>query len=296
LVQFGFKHTEADHCVYTRTIEGKTSYITVWVDDLLLLTEDTAEMEELKQSLRQKFTITDFGEPTLLIGLEINRDHANRTISISQASYIDRMLRQYGMEKSNPVSTPMDPNVTLTKREDTAEVELDERLNSSFAAVVGSLLYLAIVSRPDIAYPVTRVSQYTSNPGPAHWAAIKRIMRYLNGHRNLSVTYGPTGITEDTDPFKFFAYTDADFTSNPDDRKSMSGYVFLLAGGAISWNSKKQTTVALSSTEAEYAALAHTTRQVIWLRNLFSELGLEQPLASQIFCDNQSAIAISQDP
>lgn len=85
------------------------------------------------------------------------------------------MLRQYGMEKSNPVSTPMDPNVTLTKREDTAEVELDERLSSSFAAVVGSLLYLAIVSRPDIAYALTRVSQYTSNPGPPHWAAIKKI-------------------------------------------------------------------------------------------------------------------------
>jgi hypothetical protein len=117
-------------------------------------------------------------------------------------------------------------------------------------------MYAAICTRPDIAYAVTTLSQYSSNPGPEHWSACKRVFRYLSGTRSYGLVYGNTrehGIIS-------VDYSDADYAANPDDRKSISGYVFMLGGAAYSWSSKKQTTVATSSTEAEYTALAHATR------------------------------------
>jgi hypothetical protein len=158
--------------------------------------------------------------------------------------------------------------------------------------MIGGMMYAAICTRPDIAYAVTALSQYSSNPGPEHWSACKRVLRYLSGTRNYGLVYGKT----DEDAIISTGYSDADYAANPDDRKSISGYAFMLGGAVYAWSSKKQTTVATSSTEAEYTALAHATRFAIWSRYLLDEMGYAQKDPTVIHEDNQAALALARDP
>ena len=289
LTKMGLSRCEVDHCVYIRQEDEKIAIITVWVDDLLLFTNSSREMETLKKQLKAVFEINDLGEPNTIIGIEIERNRQDRTISICQRKYINNILKRYNLQDANGVGMPLDPNVTLTKYEEPKGSE--NKLINGYASAIGSLMYAAIGTRPDIAFAVQTLSQFTTNPGPAHWTALKRVFRYLAGTRDLRITYGPADYTE----IRFTGYSDADFAANPDDRKSISGYVFYLAGGAIAWSSKKQSTTALSSTEAEYTAISHATRQVIWLRYLFEGLSFKQSEATLLFGDNQSTIALTRD-
>jgi hypothetical protein len=182
LTALGFHRIEVDHGVYMRRIKDKFVIITVWVDDLLLFSNSTTMLEAVKAALKREVEITDLGEPKKLLGIEIYRDRKARTIQISQEHYIDSVLKQFGYENMSPVTTPMDPNVVLEKFK-TASQNTDER-GRSYREHMGSLIWPATVSRPDIAYAVARVGPYTVNPGPAHLTAIKRVFRYLKGTRS----------------------------------------------------------------------------------------------------------------
>jgi hypothetical protein len=198
------------------------------------------------------------------------------------------------------VTTPLDPNVVLTKKVENEEEDMDVKhkdySSRSYAEHIGALIWLATICRPDISFAVSRVGAYSANPSQAHWTAVKRIFRYLKGTRDLRLTFG--GLLPGTNIANTFgAYSDADFASNPDDRKSVSGYVYMLGGGAIAWHSKKQATTATSTTKAEYSALAAAAREAIWLSNLFNGLEVidfENP--TLIYSDNQAAIIIARDP
>lgn len=290
ITSVGFTKLQVDHCVYKRTRDGKTSFMTVWVGDLLIFTESSADMAEIKRELGQLFEVKDIGEPKKIIGIEIERDRDHGTIALSQTHYIDGILTKFGLQNASPVSTPLDPNVIIHKRP--ADDLADDRIRAAYQSAIGSLMYAAICTRPDISYAVQTLSQHSSNPGPEHWTAVKRVFRYLSGTRNLKLTFR----ANQEQAVLTVGFTDADYASNPDDRKSISGYTFLLGGATYAWSSKKQSTVALSSTEAEYTALAHATRQAIWNRNLLAELGFIQEDPTLLFEDNQSTIAIARDP
>jgi hypothetical protein len=152
-------------------------------------------------------------------------------------------------------------------------------------------MFIAAATRPYIAFAVNRLAMYTANPDLHHWTAAKRILRYLSGTRNEGITYLAKGGVEG----KLTGYSDASLASL-DDMTSVSGYVFKAAGGAITWRSKKQTAVSLSSTEAEYMCLADAAREAAWLRNLYKELGFEIDGPTTVFGDNQSALAIANNP
>ncbi|XP_055623253.1 uncharacterized protein LOC129766690 [Toxorhynchites rutilus septentrionalis] len=156
-----------------------------------------------------------------------------------------------------------------------------------FKEVVGSLLYAAQATRPDIAFAVNLVSQFSANPGRQHWEAVKRIMRYLRGTCDEKLMYLKSGDSQLT------GYTDADWGGDTDTRKSTTGYVFKKMGGAISWNVKRQSCVALSSCEAEFIALSRTTQEAFWWQQLLRQIDGEQTIA--IFCDNQSAICMTRN-
>jgi hypothetical protein len=193
------------------------------------------------------------------------------------------------MKSCNPVAMPMDSGVHLTKNSG----ECDDKLQCRYASLIGSLMYLAMVTRPDIVYMIHRLSAFTANPSKEHMGAAKRVLRYLSGTHNIGITY--KGGNDDTE-VRFYGWTDVDFANDTQDRISISGYIFKLGEGVIMWSSKKQNMVALSSTEAEYTAMAHATREVVWLRNLFEELYQPQTLPMILYRDNQSAMAIAQDP
>ena len=201
------------------------------------------------------------------------------------------MLDKFGLKDTNPVSTPMDPDVKLDYKPEEEEEPETNDATYSYSTLIGSLMYLAISTRPDISFAVNRLAQFTRNPKPRHWTAVKRVFRYLKGTRTHGICYG--GPYGDDEGINF--YSDADWASSAD-RKSISGHVVTIAGGAVAWGAKKQNNVALSTAEAEYLAAVQTAKQVIWFSSLFSELSYSMPDTPTIFCDNQAAISISHHP
>ena len=294
MLTLGFTQLKTDYCCFIRRNKEEFTILIVWVDDILAISLNNAGNDKIEQELKGKFEVNSIGKPTLLLGMKLEqRDHL---IIISQTHYINSLLQKFGIENANPVSTPLDPNVNLDEDKNKENIddegEQDPRGSSTYATLIGSLMYLALGTRPDIAYAVNRLAQFTQNPKPKHWTAVKRIFRYLKGTRNHALTYGGSDdlLNQDLNIF-----CDADWASDAD-RKSISGYIITLAGGAVAWSSKKQTTVALSTAEAEYIAGTHAAKQVLWHRSLFKELDFDLPKTSTIFSDNQAAVSISHHP
>jgi hypothetical protein len=188
------------------------------------------------------------------------------------------------MSDCKPVSTPVDVSHKL---DDTGESTGVDKLQ--YQAAVGSLMYLSVWTRPDIAFAVGMVARYTANPKQQHWAAVKRIFRYLKGSQDRGIEYANSPVDD------LHGYSDADWAGDVVDRKSTSGYVFILANGPISWRSKKQTCVALSTAEAEYVALAAATQEAVWLKALIAELR-GKTSSITMYDDNQAAISMSKNP
>ncbi|CAK9811714.1 Retrovirus-related Pol polyprotein from transposon TNT 1-94 [Anthophora quadrimaculata] len=188
------------------------------------------------------------------------------------------------MDEAYPVSVPAEPGLLLSKKMNACET--DERI--PYREAVGSLLFSARVCRPDIEYAVNYASQFLNSFSQEHWQAVKRIIRYLIGTRDLGIIFGNSGSTE------ICRFTDADYAGCLETRRSRSGFVFLLNGGPICWSSQRQPIVSLSTAEAEYIALTHGTKEAIWLRQMLKELGISCD-SIPIFVDNQSAIKIANN-
>ena len=198
----------------------------------------------MENNLHAEWEITDLGEPLKIMGIEITR--TKDSITISQKRYIELILQREGLTKANAVAMPLDPNVALELNPDG---NAGDRSNS-YARLLRELQFLANTTWPDIAYAVNRLASYTANPNMQHTTALKRVLRYLSGTRTYGITYSSNPQCP-----AILGYADAAY-ANADDLKSMSGYVFLAGGGAITWRSKKQSTITLSSIEAEYVALS----------------------------------------
>ena len=196
------------------------------------------------------------------------------------------MIEKHELTEAKTASTPADPNVKLEK-DDGVSKGVDQ---TTYQSIVGSLLYAAIATRPDIAQAVGVVSKFNSKPTEAHLTAVKRILRYLKGTADQALKY------EKSEDGALVGYSDADWAGDLDDRHSTTGNLFLMVGGPISWASKKQATVALSTSEAEYVALSSATQEVIWLRRLLTDLGQVPNEPTVMMEDNQGAIAIARNP
>lgn len=286
LILFGLVRSRTDPCIYYLIRVGIILIVAVYVDDLMIFSNNLRMKNELKTELSSKFKMKDIGEAKSILGMRVTRN--NGSISIDQSKYIQEILEKFNMDDCNPISTPSDVNQKLSKemcpKDDRAR---EEMANVPYQETVGSILFAAQITRPDIQYAVGAVSRYNNNPGPAHWKAVKRILRYLKGTINFKLTFRKDGN-------KFIeGNCDADWGNDIDDRRSTTGYVFTMQGAAISWNSKKQQTVAISSTEAEYMAMSSATQEAIWLRMLYGELFPANQHTIVINCDNKSAIHLS---
>jgi hypothetical protein len=195
------------------------------------------------------------------------------------------LLSKFGLGNSNPVSNPVDVNSNLEKATDNCELFDPKRYQSA----VGGLLYLSTKTRPDIAFAVSNVAKFCSKPTNVHWSAVKRILRHLKGTSEFGVLF------EKTDS-NCLGYSDADWAGDRNDRKSTSGYCFLMSNGVVSWRSSKQNCVALSTAEAEYVALAGAAQEAVWLKQLLSDLNHDYDDALTIFEDNQAAMCIAKNP
>lgn len=259
------------------------------MDDLAIFYNDVALKNELMANLMQRFRMKDLGTAKQLLGMRIVRDRQAGTISIDQSQYIKDVLVKFNMFDCNPVSTTADVNQRLTKDMCALdEAARDKVKHIPYQEAVGSLLFAAQISRPDIQFAVGAVSRFNSNFGLAHWIAVKRIMRYLKGTLNYKLTYQRNVQSNLT------GFCDADWGGNEIDRRSTTGYVFVMQGAPVSWNSKKQPTVATSTTESEYMAMGSATQEALWLRELRSELLDGIVDCVPIYCDNKGAICLSE--
>ena len=249
-----FKQSTTDPCVYVRTAPTMT-ITAVYVDDLILITKAEEEMQEVKESLAVRFKMKDMGKLHYCLGVSIKHDEERKCLWLHQKQYILNMLQKFGLTEAKTVSTPADHSVKLEKDDGTSKGV--DPIN--YQSMVGSLLYAAMATRPDIAHAVGVVSKFNLKPTEAHLTAVKRILRYLKGTVNLALRY------QKSEDGILIGYPDADWAGDLDDRHSTTGNLFLMAGGAISWLSKKQATVARSISEAEYVALSSAAQEAVWL-------------------------------
>jgi Reverse transcriptase (RNA-dependent DNA polymerase) len=287
LVKIGFTRSSADPCLY---IDLKRNlYITIWVDDLLIVGKNGRDIANVKAQLSREFEMKDLGQLEHFLGMRISRHDSG--ISIDQNGYIRQILKRFGMEASKAVSTPFATGSRLVSANHNGEGTATPSTTDikQYQAMVGSLMYAMICTRPDLAYAIQQLSQFNANPTNVHFQAAKRSFRYLQG----SQTTGPVYNGNITDRIQ--CYCDADYAADGD-RKSISGNLFTLAGAPISYQAKKQTTVAHSTVESEYAAMAHAAKEMIWLQYLLRDLGMSKYAPTTLFCDNQGAISLAKNP
>ena len=248
--------------------------------------KDEVSIQKVKEELGTKFDIKDLGKLRYFLGMTIVQNQEEHSTWIGQPAYTTRLLEKQEMLECKPVATPVEPGTHLEK----LTVEEEAVNQQQYQSVIGSLMYLSVCTRPDIAYAVGALARHASKPGKPHWTAVKRVLRYLNGTKNQGIIF------RRGESASIVGYSDADWAGDRQDRKSTSGYLFQIAGGPISWRSKKQDNVALSTAEAEYVALSFAAQEAIWLRRLTSELSSPADGPTTIREDNQSAIAMARNP
>lgn len=258
------------------------------MDDVLITDPSRPNIQRIKDTLNAKFKISDLDPCSYYLNMTVTRDRANRTLRLDQSAYIERFLRHHEMWESKPQSTPMETSARPIPAED--DYHASAELIKTYQSAVGSLIYAMLDTRPDIAFAVSVVSRYSSNPTEAHYSIVKRIFRYLRATVHWHLTY--KGPLED-----LVGYTDSNWAGDHGTRKSTSGYVYNLGSGAISWSSKRQATVALSTCEAEYIGQTQAAKEAIWLRGLLSQIRPTGALQTVIIFDNnQGAIALTKNP
>ena len=281
LEDFNFLPSSSDPSVYIGECDEDKVYLLLYVDDGLVLSHSTTAIEQFLCQIKQKFEVK-ISDPTNFVGIEIQQEH-DGSLVLTQKAYIASILKRFCMEECKQSSVPMQPNTNL----ELAKVA-DEKY--PYRELIGSLIFLARTTRIDIAFATSRMAQFCNNYSEQHWTEAKKILRYLKGTADLGIKYKRSNNLE------MRGFSDSDYAGDKIERKSVTGYVFLLNGAPISWCSQKQQIVALSSTEAEYVALTATAKEAVWLQKLTSELGHEVQRPLPLFVDNQSAIKLAHNP
>ena len=277
----GFEKCFCEHTLFIKKEEQGVLVVSLYVDDLIYTGNSEAMLAQFKVSMMEEFAMSDLGKMKFFLGVEVIQDEEG--IFINQQKYAEETLMKYGMQNCNSVRNPIVPGNKLTKAGAGEEVDATE-----FKQLVGSLRYLT-ARRPDLIYSVNLVSRYMERPNEQHLLAAKRILRYVQGTPNYGILYKRGGEQ------KVVGFVDSDYAGDVDDRKSTSGFVFMMGGGAVSWASKKQPIVTLSTTEAEFVAAAYGACQAVWMRNVIEEIGFKQGEGTILFCDNSSTIKLSKN-
>jgi hypothetical protein len=291
--QYGFIKNEDEPCVYKKVSGSMIVFLVLYVDDILLIGNDIPTLQQVKSWLGKCFSMKDLGEATYILGIKIYRDRSQKLLGLSQSTYIDKVLRRFNMHDSKKGFIPMQHGLCLSKTQSPSTKEERDRMNKiPYASAIGSIMYAMLCTRPDVSYALSATSRYQSDPGDAHWVAVKNILKYLRRTKDSFLIYGGQ------EELAVIGYTDASFQTDKDDFRSQSGYVFCLNGGAVSWKSSKQDTVVDSTTEAEYIAASSAAKEVVWIKKFISELGIVPSIVDPIglYCDNNGAIAQAKEP
>lgn len=286
MIKIGFHRSEADYCLYIRIQKSTTFFLLLYVDDVLLVSNNIDETKAVMKLLAKEFEMADMMEVKYFLGFHVERDRNNNALYLSQKQYLINVLRKFQMYDCKCVTTPMESKLQLK-----SDSNNNQSTSNPYRELIGCLMYVTLTTRPDLSAATNYFSRFQSDPSDEHFVHAKRILRYIKGTLDLKLKY----IKDDTASL-LHGYADADWAGDENDRKSTSGFVFKVYGSTVSWLSRKQATVSLSSTEAEYVALAEAACEAIWLQNLLKELEMKFIEPTIIFEDNQSCILIAEEP
>jgi hypothetical protein len=281
----GLLQAAGDHCVFFN--RENQLYVGLYVDDMIICSPNQQNIDHLKTRLSDTFKMKDLGPAKHLLGMVIERDQQNRSLTINLNHYIRRALAEFGLAGAASVATPSEGYQGLQKstneNEQPANVTMYQRL-------VGQLNWCVRVCRPDIAFVTQKLSQHAHKPMACHWQAALRVLRYLKGTQQFGITY------QAQKKLQIQGWCDSDYAADVNTRRSTMGWVFTLAGGAITWSSKLQRSVSTSTTEAEYYALSHAAKEAIWAKSMVHQLGLFAQGTVNLNGDNQSALQLVKNP
>lgn len=282
-LQQGFQRSETEHTLYKRIENnGDILVVCIYVDDILCLSSSLDLVTQFKLEMQQNFDMTDLGLLSYFLGMEVMQD--KHGVFVTQKRYAQELLKKFNMLQCKAAPTPMCTSDKLQAVDCSGDAEIGR-----YRSLVGQLIYLTH-SRPDISFVVGVLSRYMNKPSKIHAGAGKRVLRYLAGTADFGLWYAHAN------ECKLVGFSDSDWAGSLEDRRSTTGVVFNLGTAAISWMSKKQEVISLSTTEAEYVAASAAACQCLWLRKLMNDCGLECKEASEIWCDNKSTIAIAKNP
>ncbi|KAJ9520269.1 hypothetical protein QJQ45_030268 [Haematococcus lacustris] len=288
LEQLGFTASAADSCLFIMMRGSSKVLLAVYVDDCLLAVSkgDMGTLEWVKQQLAAVFDIHQLGPVEQFLGMRISRDRAARQLVLSQEQYALSVVDRYGLADSRPRAVPLSTAEQLQRE----GVQQQSEGGHSFAEVIGSLQHLAVVSRPDIAHAVGVLAKFMSAPTKEHWRVLRGVLRYVADTAAMGLMYGASA--------GLVGFCDADFAGDTDTRRSTTGHVFMLHGGAVSWSSRRQPTVAASTTESEYMACSAAGKEGLWLRGVLADLSLGSAVVQPvtIMCDNEAALTLVKHP
>lgn len=247
-----------------------------------------SELKKLKETLSTEFEMKDLGPAKKILGMTIQRDRNLGRLTLSKEEYLHKVLMIYCMDQVKSVSTPLGAHFKLRASKEQEDTDYSFMDTVPYSNAVGSIMYAMIGTRPDLAHPVGVICRFMSNPNREHWDAVRWVLRYIKGTQNYKLVY-----TRDAS-FKVKGFCDSDFAADLAKRRSITGFIFTVGGNVVSWKSSLQHAVALSTTEAEYVALAEAVKEAVWLKGIVEELGLK-PDCAEVFCDSQSALALSKN-
>jgi hypothetical protein len=282
LLELQFKSSKVDSSLFIYNVHGIQMFVLIYVDDIIITSSHTGAISRLIQDLNLSFALKELGPLHFFLGVEAT--WSSDGLHLSQQRYILDILKKTNMELAKPVATPMSSSSILSKFDGSTITD-----PTLYRSTIGSLQYLSL-TRPDIAFVVNKVSQFMQDPRDPHWTAVKRILRYLKA----TVDY--TLCIHKRSSHQLIAFSDSDWASCPDDRKSTSGYCVFLGKNLILWSSKKQPTVSHSSTKSEHKALANASAELIWIQTLLCDLRVSLPRAPILYCDNIGATYLTSNP
>ncbi|CAI7904736.1 unnamed protein product, partial [Closterium sp. NIES-54] len=290
LEEIGFTPSSADHSLFMLGEGEQRSFMVVYVDDILIFSPSSDLVKEVMLKLQDKFKCKALGDMSFYLGLHIERDVEKQCMRVHQRKYLEALAASFGQSEGH-VATPFPSGFKCVKRPEEESVGEVERRR--FHSLVGSLMYAAVNTRPDVAFATGQLARVVQCPNEEQVAAGMRVAKYLGQTPTVGLQYSAAAQrrqkgADGVEHGRLFltAFSDASFASEPEDMTSAGEFIFCVGGGPSAWESKKQVDQALSSVESEYMALFRAVREIVWQRRLLAELGEEQQGPTPLYCDS----------
>lgn len=290
LKKLGFIPSPVDNSLYTLREGSMFIHITMHVDDGMTFSNDPQFLEKFRKNIQQFYKVKWNESPSLHLGIHITRDRKRRTIHLDQEHYCNTMLERFNLLDCNSVRTPLPQNVHLYTPTDGESEEIEQ-----YRAAVGMLNFLSIQTRPDIAFSVSYLARFNSRHNSSHWTAVKHLLRFVRGTMQRGLDFG----TQRGRDVLIKGYADADYAGDVDTRRSTTGFVYFVRGSLVSWKSRRQPSVTLSTTEAEYMAIGDCAKHGLWLSRLLEhiigDITIDVPIQLPLSNDNQGAVFLCNE-